>query len=112
VGRVEVGVEQADGHAFDVVGHCVEAVQRNRRELDPRRVQPTTDLEAQPPRYERSGAVDERVVQRRAVLTADLDDVGEAVGRDERDAPTSTFEDRVGGDGRPVRERGHLDAER
>src|SRR5204862_345512 len=43
-----------------------------------------------------------------ARLPAELDDVGEAVGRDERGARGVALEQRVGGDGHPVRELGDV----
>ena len=58
---IEVGVQQADGDGVDAVGH---------------RLRPHGD--AAVPRHEGLGPVGERVVQRRAVLAADLDDVLEA----------------------------------
>ena len=61
--------------------------------------------EAQVARHERLGAALGEVVERGAVLARELDQVAEALGRDERGARAAALEQRVGGDRHPVRER-------
>ena len=62
------------------------------------------ELEASIAIDEWRGAVHVRVVEARTVLAADLDDIGEARRRVQRDGRDVAFEQRVGGDGRAVRE--------
>ena len=69
---------------------------------------PLLHREAQIPRHERLRAPLGEVVERRAVLAGELDQVAEALGRDQRGARAAALEQRVGGDRHPVRERGHV----
>ena len=55
-------------------------------------VEPARDLDAQIARHQRAGPVRHRVVERGPDLARDLDDVGEPVGRDERDPTTPPLE--------------------
>jgi hypothetical protein len=48
------------------------------------------------------------VVEAEAILARDVEEVGEAAGRDERGAGAAALEQRVGADGHPVGERGEL----
>ena len=64
--------------------------------------------EAQVARHERLGAALGEVVEGRAVLARELDQVAEALGGDERGARAAALEQRVGGDRHPVREGRHV----
>ena len=55
-----------------------------------------------------SGTALGEVVEGGAVLARELDQVAEALGRDERGARAAALEQRVGGDRHPVRERRHV----
>ena len=100
----EVGVQQAHRDRVDAVGKRRARAPSNGSISPPRASSRPADLEAQRARHERRGPVDERVVQRRADLARDLDHVGEAARRDERDARAAPLEERVGRDRRAVRE--------
>jgi len=64
--------------------------------------------EAQLMRNERCGRGAAEVVEVRAVLAGELDDVGEAGGGDERGARCASLEEGVGGHGHAVREARYL----
>ena len=88
--RVGIGVEHRDGHRFDVTqGTQVEIAVRRRLE---------TELRGN----ERFAAIDEGVVERWSVLTADLDHVAESLARDQGRSRPRPFEQRVGRNGRTV----------
>ena len=72
------------------------------------RPHPLAHGEPQLARHERRRAVRGQVVERGAVLAADLDHVAEALGRHERGAGAAPLEQRVRRHGRPVREHVHL----
>ena len=58
--------------------------------------------ERQRPRHQGDGLLELDVVEARADLAADLEDVAEALGRDQRGPGDAALDDRVGGDGRAV----------
>ena len=106
-----VGVQQADR---DRLG----ARARRRRATTARAPSPSSALEHAVAAPMRSGAATRRsggtsgagcaraqAVEVLARLAAELDDVGEALGGDERGARAAALEQRVGRDGHPVRER-------
>ncbi len=101
---VEIGMQQADGDRLHSLGQRRHAAVP-RLDLAAQRVEAPVHLEPQLARHERCGPVGERVVQRRSSLPGDLDHIGEALRRDERDARTSPFEQRVGRHGGAVREQ-------
>ena len=86
VGAVQVGVQQAHGHRVAGVDPA-ETRHVQRRHLGAVGGEPPGHLVAAVAAHQRLGPVGERVVQRRAVLSGDLDDVGEALRRDQ--APPS-----------------------
>ena len=72
------------------------------------RAHPLAHGEAQVARHERLRPALGEVVERRAVLARELDQVAEALRGDERGARAAALEQRVGGDRHPVREGRHV----
>ena len=105
VGRLEVGVQQAHGHHLDLGRDGRHGVGSHRGQLAPVGGQPAGHLVAVATRHHRLGARGQVVVERRAVLPADLDHVAEALGRDQGHGGAAALEQRVGGDGRAVRQQ-------
>jgi hypothetical protein len=103
VARVQIGVQQADRDRVDCVGDGRDATVE-RRELATATVEAARHVEPKRARNERLGSVDKRVIERRTRLACDLDYVAEPFGRDERDARTASFEQRVRCNRRAVRE--------
>ena len=107
VDRVGVGVQQADRDRLDALlgerpGDRPDRVLVERDEHLAVPVEPFRDPEAQRPRDERDGLLELDVVQRRPDLAADLEDVAEALGRDQRGPRDLALDDRVGRHGRAV----------
>ena len=112
VDRVQIAVEQADRDRDDIV-----LGQRPCDLVDPGlvkglqhpapRIQPLLDLEAEIARHQRGRLFEVDVVERRPDLSADLQHVAEALGRDERGARGLAFDQRVGGDGGAVHQVGN-----
>ncbi len=100
VPRRQVGVQQAHRHGLHARGHRGHGT--DRRDLGARGVEAATHLQTVLARHEGRRPVRPRVVERRAVLAGDLDDVGEALGRDQRHGGPPALEQRVGGHRRPV----------
>ena len=71
---------------------------------DPARAHPFPDHESQVARHQRRRPVPGEVVERGAVLPADLDEVAETFGGDQRGAAAPSFQQRVRGHRRTVRE--------
>ena len=98
VRRVEIGVQKAYRRRAHVVGQLRKlAGRRQRCNLGPRGIKTAADLEPQFPRHQRRRPVGPDVIEGRAVLAADLDDVGEALGGHQGDARAAPFQQRVGG---------------
>ena len=98
-------MQQADGDRFDVVAASGSSPARSiGSSSSPSGAEAAPHLEAQVALDERRRPVGERVVERRTVLARDLDDVGEALVRDERDGGARPLEQGVRGDGRAVGE--------
>jgi len=72
------------------------------------RTHPLGDAEAQLARHKGGRTTARQLVQRGAALTAYLEHIAKPGGRHQRYAGTLSFEQRVRGDGRPVRERGDV----
>ena len=100
VRAVQIRVQEADGDRLDAV------VAKPRRHLPDRTlvegdenragcVAPLRDPEAPVARHERSHLLEQWVIQRRARLPRDLQDVPEALGGQERGAPDLALDDRV-----------------
>ena len=110
--RVQEREQQADRDGVDLrlaqrVERALQALLVERLELA-LRPHPLAHGEAQVARDERLGPALGEVVERRAVLARELDQVAEALGRDERGARAAALEQRVGGDRHPVGEGGHV----
>ena len=115
--RIGVGVQQADRDAL----HGFVAQRRDRRG-DARRVERYRDrtvraqlldhLQAQPPLHQGTRLGPVQVVQHRHAQVADLQDVAEAPGGDQRGACALALEHGVGADGRAVQHVGHCPAVR
>jgi hypothetical protein len=101
VRRVAKREEQADGHRLGV-----ELRQRVELQLAQHtvRADPLRDAHAALERHERRRMVGAQAIQLRAVLPAQVQQVLEPPGRDERGARPAPLEERVGRDRRPVRE--------
>ncbi len=117
MGRVQVGVEEADHHRLHVLN--AETAHRladrglvERLQHRAVRVQALGDLEAPAPRHERRRLLQVDVVEPRADLAADLQDVAEAAGHQHADPRGLALDDRVGGHRGGVHHRGHVAAAR
>ncbi len=107
VDGVGVGVQQADRDRLDAEpgerpGDRPDRVLVERDEHVAVPVEPLRDPEAQRPRDERDRLGELDVVQRRPDLAADLEDVAEALGRDQRGPRDLALDDRVGRHGRAM----------
>ena len=109
VGRIRVGMEQADGQCRDALG--ARGLDRGPGAVLVQRGQhlagvehPLVDLERQLAWHERRGALREPVVELGPILAADLEDVAEAARDQEAAANALALQERVRRDGRPMDE--------
>ena len=117
VRRIGVGMQQADRDAL----HGFAAERRDRggdaccvERYRDRAVRPQLldHLQPQPPFHQGTRLGPVQVVQHRHAQVADLQDVAEALGGDQRGACALALENRVGADGRAVQHVGHCPAVR
>jgi hypothetical protein len=102
--RREVGVEQAHGDGGNLGRQRGQRRRRHRHQLGAGGVEPAPDAEPQRPRHQRRRSIGERVVERGSILAADLEHVLVALGGDQGDDRAASLQQRVGGDGRAVRQ--------
>ncbi len=111
VGRVRVGVKEADGDALDALaaeplddlGQPAEIERDEHRAVG---ADALADLGAEPPRHEGLGLGGQiEPVEVGAVHAPDLEHVAEAARRDETDGADAPLDDRVGDERGPVGER-------
>jgi hypothetical protein len=110
MGRLEIAVEKTDRGGLDAVGHqprgrLRQAVERQRPHHRAVRRQPFVDLHHRP--VERPRLDHHQREQVRPLLRADLEQVGEAAGDEQRHRGAAPLEERVGapGGGQPQRHR-------
>src|SRR5262252_5789223 len=107
VGRVPVREEEDHGHRLDAFrrelpgGSSDGALVEGHEHLAPRR-QALHHLQASPPRHERRGPAVEDVVHPQEVAATDLEDVPEALCRDEAGSRPLALEERIDTDGGAV----------
>ena len=102
-----VGVQEADGDRLDPGLAQLRCQRAHLAGVDgaddgPVGGHPLGELEPEPPRHERVGLAPERVVHARDAETAELEDVAETGGGDERGDGAAPLEDGVRRDRRPV----------
>ena len=110
---VDVGVEQADGDRLDLLApqdRCrrADGVVLERPQHLAGRAEPLGDGHRAVAGNERLRLLELRVVQRRPHLARDLEQVAEALGRDEAAARDLALDDRVRRHGRRVDDEAHL----
>ncbi|MBF8288647.1 MAG: hypothetical protein HW381_1755 [Candidatus Rokubacteria bacterium] len=113
MGVVEKGVEEADRDGLDVVAldeihRVVHVLHVERDDHLALGVQPLADLEPQVTRHDHRRPVLEEVVELGARGTPQLEHVAESFGGDERCSRALVLEQRVGDDGRGMREEGDV----
>ena len=111
--RVDVGVEQADGDRLDLLapqdrGRRAHGVVLERPQHLAGRAEPLGDGHRAVARDERLRLLELRVVERRPHLARDLEQVAEALGRDEAAARDLALDDRVRRHGRRVDDEADL----
>ena len=110
--RVGVGVEEAHHHAVhalapDDSGEPPQPILVQRAVHGAVRPPPLRDLQPQRPLDQRLRMIEVDVVHLRPGLAADLEEVAEPVGGDQRDLAAAALDQRVGADGGAVGQAGH-----
>ena len=112
MGRIDVGVHERHGHAFDPLGRKL-GRHRPHRGLVERQPDLAVHIhalgngEAQRARHQRPRLLDGEIVLVVAAFVGDIEDVAEALGGDQRRACAPALDHGVGGERRAVHE--HLD---